>query len=171
MEKKKSSSVFKFLMKEFSQIKLRMGGMLIFKIATAIFALVPAIYYKDIVDLISTYGEGSPEIAHHAIAVLLLILWIKIIDFICWRIYDFFLIDTETKLQKKMYLESFEYLQKHSVNFFANNFSGTLIKRTSKLTGAVENIIDIFFFEILPFIIGIAFILIVLGQENSYFAL
>lgn len=133
--------------------------------------MVPAIYYKEIVDLISQYSAGSPEIATHAIAILLLVLWIKLVDFILWRIYDIILIDTETKLQKKLYLESFEYLQKHSVNFFANNFSGSLIKRTAKFTGAVEGIIDIFLFDILSFLINIIFILIVLGQENIYFSL
>jgi len=68
---------------------------LIFRILRAASTLFPAIFYKDIIDVLSNTLQASPEIAIHAIAILLYILWIKLFTVLVSRITDYFLIALE----------------------------------------------------------------------------
>ncbi len=145
--------------------------MIFSRISTAILGLIPAFYYKEIVDLLSSFATGTPEIASQAIAILFIILRVNLSSAFMRRVYDVITISTETNLQKKQYINAFNYFQKHSVNFFANNFSGSLIKKISKFTSATENLIDVCLYQILTFVINLLFILIVLGKSSIYFSI
>jgi ATP-binding cassette subfamily B protein len=74
-------------------------------------------------------------------------------------------------VSKKIYLECFAYLQKHSYRFFSNNFSGALIKKVNKHVGAIDHISDILLLEISTIALNSLFILIVMGTQNIYLAL
>lgn len=84
-------------------------------------------------DIIANIGEGKiPELGQHAISILFIILWIKLINTVMYRVSDFFLIKLSVNLSRKVYLECFKYIQQHSYRFFANNFTGSLIKKINK---------------------------------------
>lgn len=103
------------------------------RIIITIGSLLPAIYYQQIMDIIANVGEGKiPEIGQHAISILFIILWIKLINTVINRISDFFLIKLSVNMSRKIYLECFNYIQQHSYRFFTNNFSGALIKKINK---------------------------------------
>ncbi|MDR0368991.1 MAG: hypothetical protein LBH96_00150 [Candidatus Peribacteria bacterium] len=72
--------------------------------------LLPALYYKDIINLLST-TIASNEIALHGIAILMYILWIKVIAAILIRVYDYFFITFEMDIQEHLYNKLFSYIQ------------------------------------------------------------
>ncbi len=55
---------------------------------------------------------------------------------------------------KDICLEAFDYLQRHSYQFFTNNFSGALVRKVSKLARGYENFGDMLMFEFLPVIVS-----------------
>lgn len=57
-------------------------------------------------------------------------------------------------------------MHRHSFKFFANNFSGSLVKKIGKLAYSYENILDNFVFNILRIIIYLPFIIIVVSQKD-----
>ncbi|MDR3168665.1 MAG: hypothetical protein LBU27_02710 [Candidatus Peribacteria bacterium] len=109
------------------------SGVLTFgiRVICIIASLIPALYYRDIINLLSS-SVASSEIASHAIAILMYILWIKLISAIGHRFMDYFLVKFEMDMQEDLYNKLFEYLQKHSFQFFSDNFTGSLISKIRK---------------------------------------
>ena len=98
------------------------------------------------------------------------ILWIKLGTVIASRLCDYFLIVLETDGQKKLYVDAFSYIQQHSLQFFNDNFTGSLIKKVTKFVGAFERVTDILIFDIIKFIIDCIVIFTVVGLENIWFS-
>ena len=137
------------------------------RIAISFIALLPALYYKDIVDLISWFSQWEKtNITIKALWILFVILRIKIAGVIIHRISDFLIINFSPNIMRKIYLETFDYIQRHSFRFFTNNFTWSLIKKINKFVGSFDHITDIFIFEISSVLFNSIFILIIVGQEN-----
>jgi len=81
------------------------------------------------------------------------------------------MINMSVNIMKKIYLESFDYVHKHSYRFFANNFTGSLIKKINKFVGSYDSITDIIVFEISPILLNLIFILIIIGLQDSRLSL
>ncbi|MFZ2718641.1 MAG: ABC transporter ATP-binding protein [Candidatus Absconditicoccaceae bacterium] len=141
--------------------------LLISRIAVAFIALLPALYYKQIIDLIAGFLQGDKSsITIKAISILIIILLIKIVGVLIYRISDFLLINLSPNIMRKIYLETFDYTQRHSFRFFTSNFTGALIKKINKFVGAYDNITDIFVFDISSVLFNSIFVLIIVSQEN-----
>ena len=70
------------------------------------------------------------------------------------------------RIIKDIYLECFNYVQRHSQQFFANNFSGALVKKIGRLARGYEGFVDMRVFEFLPIIITTIIGVGVLMKEN-----
>lgn len=176
MDKQKKSiwpiRVLKYAREKYLTEKGNFLPLFFIRALTTFGTLVPAIYYKEMVDIISKVTPSQmSEWAHHAIAILFIIFWIKMANLMAYRISDFFLIRMSVNISKKIYLECFAYLQKHSYRFFSNNFTGALIKKVNKHVGSIDRISDILFLDISTITLNSLFILIVTGTQNIYLAL
>lgn len=70
----------------------------------------------------------------------------------------------EAKVMERLYNESFEYLLRHSHNFFISNFAGSLVHKTGRFARAFETLFDSVatqFFPTLLFITGATAILFI----------
>lgn len=171
-KKVKPKRVLKYLRWKYMTEKGNFISLFLTRLIVTIWSLLPAIYYQKIMDIIANIGEGKiPELGQHAISILFIILWIKLINTVMYRISDFFLIKLSVNLSRKVYLECFKYIQQHSYRFFANNFTGSLIKKINKHVWAVDNISDIFVFDISTLLFNSIFILITLGLQNIYLSM
>jgi len=68
----------------------------------------------------------------------------------------------EAKVMERLYNESFDYLIHHSHNFFASNFTGSLVHKTGRFAAAFETLFDSIATQMFPaflFIAGAAGIL------------
>jgi ABC-type multidrug transport system fused ATPase/permease subunit len=143
---------------------------LILRIITVILHLFPALYYRDIINLLSS-SVASNEIASHAIAILMYIFWIKLVSAICHRLMDYFLVTFEMDIQEDLYNRLFEYLQKHSFQFFSDNFTGSLISKIRKCVGSFERFTDTLNRNVIPFVLSIIIILIIVGTQYLWLGL
>jgi len=139
------------------------------RLLVSIVSLIPAIYYKEIVDLIANFsGWDKSTITVKIISILVIIFLIKLIWIVFYRASDYLMIQLYLRLSRKIYLESFEYTHKHAYSFFSNNFTWSLIKKINKLVGAYDRITDTFVFDILSILFNVVFVLIIVGLENAY---
>ena len=65
-----------------------------------------------------------------------------------------------------LYNTCFSYLHKHSVNFFNNNFVGSLVKKVNRFPNAFLGLSDMFFFEVLTLVFNTVFITAILFYKN-----
>lgn len=78
----------------------------------------------------------------------------------------FGLVSLEPKVMRRIFQQCFAYLHRHSFRFFTNNFSGSLVKKISKLAYSYENMVDNFIFNLLRMSIFLPFIIIVVGKKD-----
>lgn len=161
--------IIKYIRGKYMQEKKLFIPLLIARIILTILSLVPALYYKQIVDVIANFtGEDKTIIVSQIISILLIVMYIKLINNIFHRIADYFMINQYLILSRKIYLEIFEYVHKHSYRFFSNNFTGSLIKKINKLVWAYDRITDILIFDILNITFNSIIVIVIIGMQNIW---
>ncbi|MDD3262426.1 MAG: ABC transporter ATP-binding protein [Candidatus Absconditabacteria bacterium] len=146
--------------------------LIILRISLTFIGLLPAIYFKEIINALSgSIGGDKNQIFAVAIGLLLTILWIKLTNVVLYRAGDFMMINMSVNIMKKIYLECFDYVHRHSFRFFANNFTGSLIKKINKFVGSYDMITDTITFELSPIILNLIFILVIIGLQDRRLSL
>ena len=160
--------VFQFALTTYCQFPWLAIGSLLTRLSATISVLVPPIFYKEIIDILSSSTGITNELSLNAIGVLMIILWIKIASFIVYRLYDFWAIALEMNIQEWINNFFLQKLQYHSYKFFSENMSWSLISKFKKGVSAFEKLSDIFSWQILPFITNVTIILIIIGVQNIW---
>lgn len=163
--------VFQFALTTYRQFPWLAIGSLLTRLCAAISVLVPPIFYKEIIDILSSSTGITNELSLNAIGVLMIILWIKIASFIVYRLYDFWAIALEMNIQEWINNFFLQKLQYHSYKFFSENMSWSLISKFRKGVSAFEKLSDIFWWQILPFITNVTIILIIIGVQNIWISI
>ncbi len=127
-------------------------------------AIVP-IYLKRIVDAISLTQDKDISFKL-ALSSLFMVGAIEMARVISNRGAGFWYIRFLSKFMAKVSNYSFQYLHRHSFSFFANNFSGALVKKVNYLTRAAENIFDSFVWDFVPMFTNLSVILSVLSFRD-----
>ncbi len=139
-------------------------------IVTAVVAnfvnLVPPLYYKRLFDGLNTGLEMRALFQILALTGLFYLL-----DWVLWRTAAFIWIKLQPKLLADIDNFCFQYLHKHSVNFFNSNFVGALVKRVNRYVGAFANISDRVIWNFSQILITIVFILVILATRSWYLPL
>ena len=115
--------VFQFALTTYRQFPWLAIGSLLTRLCAIISVLVPPIFYKEIIDILSSSTGITNELSLNAIGVLMIILWIKIASFIVYRLYDFRAIALEMNIQEWINNFFLQKLQYHSYKFFSENMS------------------------------------------------
>ncbi len=163
--------VFQFALTTYRQFPWLAIGSLLTRLCATISVLVPPIFYKEIIDILSSSTGITNELSLNAIGVLMIILWIKIASFIVYRLYDFWAIALEMNIQEWINNFFLQKLQYHSYKFFSENMSWSLISKFRKGVSAFEKLSDIFSWQILPFITNVTIILIIIGAQNIWISI
>ena len=163
--------VFQFALTTYRQFPWLAIGSLLTRLCATISVLVPPIFYKEIIDILSSSTGITNELSLNAIGVLMIILWIKIASFIVYRLYDFWAIALEMNIQERINNFFLQKLQYHSYKFFSENMSWSLISKFRKGVSAFEKLSDIFSWQILPFITNVTIILIIIGVQNIWISI
>ena len=163
--------VFQFALTTYRQFPWLAIGSLLTRLCATISVLVPPIFYKEIIDILSSSTGITNELSLNAIGVLMIILWIKIASFIVYRLYDFWAIALEMNIQEWINNFFLQKLQYHSYKFFSENLSWSLISKFRKGVSAFEKLSDIFSWQILPFITNVTIILIIIGVQNIWISI
>lgn len=163
--------VFQFALTTYRQFPWLAIGSLLTRLCATISVLIPPIFYKEIIDILSSSTGITNELSLNAIGVLMIILWIKIASFIVYRLYDFWAIALEMNIQEWINNFFLQKLQYHSYKFFSENMSWSLISKFRKGVSAFEKLSGIFSWQILPFITNVTIILIIIGVQNIWISI
>lgn len=126
-----------------------------------IFATATPYIYKLLIDsLVANAGMDR---------YVQLLLWILGIGLCHWffiRFAEFLHTRFSTSSLKTIRDESFEYLQKHSYQFFQDHFVGSLVKRVNRFARAFDALSSKFIWDVFPIAINVTFVTLVLGFRH-----
>lgn len=92
----------------------------VFRIVTATTSMVAPFILKEIIDaMVKANGIVTPEVVSYMGALVLRWIFVYALDFFGWRMVDLSVITLESRVVRDLYLEAFDYLQRHS---FLNSF-------------------------------------------------
>lgn len=154
-------------------LKYRVSG---FFLALAIISAsiahnIPALYYKDFFDLLTTADpNGAAVVAKQLIMVLGTIAFIEGGNWFFWRAATFLNTHVETRITGAANQDCFEILHRHSFSFFNNNFVGSLVKRAHRFVSALAQMLDLIVWTIVPLGVNVVMITIVLAQRARFLA-
>ena len=164
--------VFKFILVRYKEFPLWATLGLLGRITSIVLWLLPAIYYSDMINILSETQLVRDPIAQHAIWILMVIFAIKLVNnSLVFRIYDYAVVKLEMGMQQKLYDELFSYLHKHSYQYFVEHFSGTLVSQIRKTIWALERFTDMLTWNVLPFFLNVFLIVVIVARESWMIAL
>ena len=164
--------VFKFILVRYKEFPLWATLGLLGRITSIVLWLLPAIYYSDMINILSETQLARDPIAQHAIWVLMVIFAIKLFNnSLVFRIYDYAVVKLEMGMQQKLYDELFSHLHKHSYQYFVEHFSGTLVSQIRKTIWALERFTDMLTWNVLPFFLNVFLIVVIVARESWMIAL
>lgn len=85
---------------------------------------------------------------------------------VCWRGVDFSLIYLESHVMADITNTCFTYLEKHSYQFFSNSFTGSLVRKVTRLAKSYEDLTDKLIFNFLPLFVLIVGALAVISWRQ-----
>jgi ATP-binding cassette, subfamily B, bacterial len=159
-----TKQTFKIFLKHCRDYKFSIFVIIIFVILASAMGRLTPLFYKNFFNLL----EAQAEIKS-LIDILIQILIINGLGWLSWRISTFFMISFQSRVMTNLTNTCFAYLHKHAINFFNNNFVGSLVKRVNRFSRAFEVISDVFIWELLPIVVDMGFIITVLFFQNTSF--
>lgn len=128
------------------------------------------LYYKAFFDVLAS-GQGQEVIYDSLRHNLYLIAITVLVGWLFWRVTTFASIYFQSMVLTDLTNMCFKYLHKHSFSYFANNFTGSLVKRVGYFTRAYENVVERITWDIIPMIVEISVITLVLFSRSQILGL
>ncbi|MDD3693904.1 MAG: ABC transporter ATP-binding protein [Candidatus Pacebacteria bacterium] len=138
------------------------GNFILFGAMVAITDIVTPIYIKDLTNALTELQIGSA----YKILMIILLLWIlgRIFLFASMHLLSWF----EIKLYKRIQKDSFEDFTKHDYHFYVNNFTGSLVEKSTRIGKNFVQILDNALFQVFSLFIGIIGSLVILFNQHVY---
>jgi len=122
---------------------------------------------KQIIDYLTT--NQAAGIIESDLWWLLFILTSFYVSYnIAFRISDFALYKSQDPILKDLHDRSFARLTEHSYQFFSDNFAGSLVAKTKRLTRSFEVIANEIFYGIGPAVLNVITTVVVFGLQNIW---
>lgn len=112
------------------------------------------LFYKDFFDLLSQTNDPQASLGG-LFKLIVIICALRLFMWVCWRSSDYFYNTMMARTMAKLRQNSFEYLIRHSFNFFSNSFTGSLVQRINRFVRAFEVMSNSVVYQIMPLIITI----------------
>lgn len=123
--------------------------------AAVIGAVIVPLYYKEFFDVLTNAGDRTVA----AITLVSVIVSVGALNGMRWalrRIGDFSIASLEADTMARLRQRAFEYLIRHSHNFFTSSFTGTLIQRVNRFARSLERLVDTIAFNLIPLLVTVA---------------
>ncbi len=165
-EKKKpatAGAVFRAYWHEIKYHPYYFAGVIVFAIGLIVTSLVSPMFMRQFFNELQILTPGDASKAA-LIGTLFLIAGTWALDWLFSHLERFSNQGLEARVMERLYTQSFEYLMRHSHNFFISNFAGSLVHKASRYARAFETLFDTIitqFFPALLFIIGATVILFI----------
>jgi ATP-binding cassette subfamily B protein len=102
------------------------------------------IFYKDLANnFINVFSE---EVYIEIIKIFFIILGLFAFQWIMWRVYEYLIIPFQVGGEQDCTIRCFNVLEKQKYQFFQNEFSGSIVKKSNRFIKNYTSITDWFFF-------------------------
>ena len=132
--------------------------LLFFSVILTVIGSVISVYtpylYKDFFNIINNIGLKQ-DIAKQLISIIFIIAGLNFANWFFNRSSYFIFNHIEANAMAKLKQNSFNYLIKHSYNFFTNNFAGSLVQKINRQSRAFERLFDTIIFNVISLAITI----------------
>lgn len=129
-------------------------GLVTFLLANIIGAVIVPLYYKQFFDEL-TSGATPDAIAPVLISIIISVGAWNAIRWALRRGGDFSISNLEADTMSRLRQQAFDYLIKHSHNFFTASFSGSLVQRVSRFARGLERLVDTIAFNLIPLLVTV----------------
>ncbi|HSD55664.1 MAG TPA: ABC transporter ATP-binding protein [Candidatus Saccharimonadales bacterium] len=162
-----------FLQMQWRYPRLVLGMLLTHPFAILFLRFLPALIIADILNKLSTHDFTKGDIWHSFGPEMLWAIGLEMLGgIVIWRIVIYFNWKLEGLVVRDINNQVFNHLQKLSANFHANNFGGSLVSQTSKLTGSYIRFTDTTVFQLIGLLWALLFTSILLiGRAPLFVAL
>ncbi len=155
--------VIKYLLPFYRKYKVSVVISFVFYgISVILSGIITPLIYKDIINIITSGG-----LKEKIVSIFVILIFVRTIGFIIHRLGDYFVLNFQTRGIKDIYDFSFKKVNRHSYDFFANNFSGSLVAKIRRFTKSFESIFDSILFSFYLTSIYLIGMFIVLMKENT----
>lgn len=123
-------------------------------------------YLREFFNLLANSNPDAAMVAQLlAIVAIIALLWLG--RWVSHRVQEFSNMYLESRVMTDLFSSAFEYLIRHSYNFFISNFAGSLTHRVSKFARAFEVVFDAVMLQFFPTFLFVVGAIIVLFIRNS----
>ncbi|MCR4275856.1 MAG: ABC transporter ATP-binding protein/permease [Candidatus Parcubacteria bacterium] len=132
-------------------------GAVVAAIAIEVANVVAPLYLRQFIDLLSG-GTPTQEVVRAIFIALLFFTTTNLVSWLAQRLRLFAVNKLESRTMVDLYQNAFDYLIRHSHEFFISNFTGTLTRRVTRYARAFEQVFDTMLFNFFPallFAVGI----------------
>ncbi|MEI6305024.1 MAG: ABC transporter ATP-binding protein [Candidatus Taylorbacteria bacterium] len=154
--------VFKEYMKVAKHFKAVLAiSFIVTVIMTASGAIIAPIYYKQLFDQLAQSTDPLGSVPQ----LVWIIVWIFIWNLIWWvsfSVRNYLMSRFQAISMRELRQNAYDYLIRHSYDFFSNNFGGSLVQRVNRFMRSFERVTDRLFYELFPMLIKVLGICIVL---------
>lgn len=123
-------------------------------------------FFKKFFDTL-TSSLTTAQIAGELFNLLVIIAALAVTSWALYRIIGFTNAYFEAHVMTDLFQTSFRNLMGHSYHFFADNFTGSLVRRVNRLSRAFEEIVDQSVGQLVPLGVSIIGVLLVLFQRHT----
>lgn len=140
------------------------AGFLLTVVAISIDVIIP-LYYKQLLDTVAGQTPTDAIVAA-LVSILVSIAGLIALRQLARRLGSAANTYFQPRIMNDLAKTSFSHMIDHSYSFFANNFTGSLVRRVNRLTSAFEDFADRFMFDLVPLAVLIVGVIIVLCQRD-----
>jgi len=148
-----------------------LGTLLTVPFTVVINGFIPPLIIAHIIKQLSTTKTEPSQLWSHYGLWILLYVAVQFIGILTWRLVDYFMWRLEIRAQQRLAEDVFNHLLKHSANFHANHFGGSLVSQANKLLTSYVRVFDTTTFQLLPMIVSIIATIVILLPRAPYFVL
>lgn len=155
-------SVTKIFLRHSAKYPLSISLTLIFGTLVTIGEIIIPLFYKKFFDTLSIFSFDTSSASVPLVEILVVIFVFHILMWSFRRIGQFSYLHFEAKVMTDLLQMAFDKLIYHSYSFFASNFTGSLVRKITRLPKSFEGISDRVVYDLLPLIItlfGVGYVL------------
>ncbi len=137
--------------------------------AAVIGAVVVPLYYKGFFDSL-TLATDRNIVVPVLVGIIVSVGMLNAMRWALRRVGDFSIAALEADTMARLRQRAFEYLIRHSHNFFTSSFTGTLIQRVNRFARSLERLVDTIAFNLIPLVVTVAAAIIVTWHTERVLA-
>lgn len=127
-------------------------------------SIVP-LYYKEFFDLLA--GGYSESVRDELVRILVIVFGFHGLAWLAYRVAIYSNTHMAARIMVDLANTCFDFLHKHSQQFFINRFVGSLVRRVNRFVSAFDSISDRIIWDIVPMSVRIVVILGILFYHNT----